>query len=115
MLQNYDFFLFCELARYDNKELTQEPYDVQFPVFLQLFEEYENSHHSEQNKSTYECIQDFLHYKKVEREQLIKRIKYIISEELPQIYYNSDNFIERINLTLSLYNIKPFNYNPKTL
>lgn len=105
--QNYDFFLFCELARYDNKELIQEPYDVQYPVFLQLFEEYEKSHHSQQDKGTYECIQDFLHYKEVEKEQLTKRIEYIVSEELPQIYYNSDSFIERINLALSLYNIKP--------
>jgi hypothetical protein len=107
MLQNYDFFLFCELARYDNKELTQEPYDTQFPVFLQLFNEYENSHHSKQDKGTYECIQDFLHYKEVEKEKLTKRIQHIISEELPQIYYNSDSMIERIQIALKLFNITP--------
>ena len=103
MYQNYIFFLFCELARYDNKELKQEPYDVQFPVFVDLFNEYSQSEYTEQDKSEYDCIEDFLTYKKVEKEKLINNIKTIIAEQLPQIDYNND-MLESIQRELTRYN-----------
>jgi hypothetical protein len=101
--QNYDFFLFCELARcYGNEALKQEPYDVQFPQFVYLFDEYENSNYCKQDKSGYDCMCDFLEYKEKEKIKLIDKIQSIIFEELPKIDY-SDDMLNDINRILKQY------------
>ena len=38
--ENYDFFLFCELARYKRKDISEEPYDIQFDTFVELYNEF---------------------------------------------------------------------------
>jgi hypothetical protein len=99
---NYDFFLFCELARYDNKELTQEPYDVQFPIFVELFNEYEKSYYGGQDKSGYDCIIDFLKSKENQKLKLVEKIQSIIKEDLNKIDYSTE-MIDNINRVLKQY------------
>lgn len=101
--QNYDFFLFCELARwYGNEALKQEPYDVQFPIFVELFNEYCLSNYNDAEKSTYDCICNFLSNKQALKQELIDRIQSIINEELPKIDY-SDDMIFEINRVIKQY------------
>jgi hypothetical protein len=103
MYQNYIFFLFCELARIKSKELTKEPYDIQFPVFVDLYNEYTQSPQSEQNKSEYDCIIDFLNDKELERKLIIKDINTIISEQLPLLHYDN-KILYIIKEALNTYN-----------
>jgi hypothetical protein len=101
--QNYDFFLFCELARcYGNEALKQEPYDVQFPVFFELFNEYLISNYNDADQSTYDCICNFLLNKENQKQKLIDKIQSIINEELPKIDY-SDDMISNINRVIKQY------------
>lgn len=101
--ENYDFFLFCELAKCNaNEALKQEPYDVQFPIFVELFNEYEESCYNDVEISTYECICNFLDYKEGEKQELIKKIQSIIKEDLPKIDYNTE-MIDNINRVLKQY------------
>lgn len=100
--ENYIFFLFCELARYTNKELVNEPYDVQFPIFLDLYHEYEKSYYGGQDKSQYDCIIDFLKSKENQKLKLVEKIQSIIKEDLPKIDYSTE-MIDNINKVLKQY------------
>jgi hypothetical protein len=77
---NYDFFLFCELARYKRKDLLEEPYDVQFPEFVELYNEYVNSRYNDANKSTYDCICIFLNHKK--KQKFISEVQEILNNDI---------------------------------
>lgn len=101
--QNYDFFLFCDLARcYGNEALKQEPYDVQFPIFVELFNQYWISNYNDAEISTYECICNFLSDKEDQKHELIDKIQSIINKELPKIDYTTE-MIDNINRVLKQY------------
>jgi hypothetical protein len=80
---NYDFFLFCELARYKRKDLLEEPYDVQFDTFVELYNEFVNGRYNDVNKSTYDCICLFLNHKK--KESFISEVQSILNDDILSI------------------------------
>lgn len=81
--QNYDFFLFCELARYKRKDLSEEPYDVQFDTFIELFHEYWVSNYNDAKQSTYDCICQFLNHKK--KQKFIIEVQDILNNDILSI------------------------------
>jgi hypothetical protein len=106
MHPNYIFFLFCELARIKNTELKDIPYDIQFPVFMDLYNEYTQSPQSDQNKSEYDCILDFLTYKKAQKDKLTNELNSIVAEFLPIIESYDIEMIEAMQRALKRYNKK---------
>ena len=62
--ENYDFYLFSQLC--SNAEIDSEPYDVQFEIKEELFNEFMPSIYNDANKNLYECIVKFVEDKFIE-------------------------------------------------
>ena len=62
--ENYDFYLFSQLC--SNAEIDLEPYDVQFEIKEELFNEFMPSIYNDANENLYECIVNFLEHKFIE-------------------------------------------------
>lgn len=63
MNNDYSFYLFCKLR--DIVIPSQEAYDLSYSEDKMLFEEYQDSRFNIDTQGEYECIVNFLQYKKM--------------------------------------------------
>ena len=56
----YSFYLFAELTKLYNEDISIMEYDIQFYYILEVYEQYEQSKYNIDPKGEYECIINFL-------------------------------------------------------
>lgn len=57
---NYDEYLFSCLLKLRDREFALLPYDEQFKNLPRMFHEFEDSKFNDANRSTYDCINEYL-------------------------------------------------------
>lgn len=74
--ENYDFFLFCKIAKYKIEGLSQLSSDIEFKKLVDLFNQYNKSHFTNITKSKISCIEAF--FNQNQKQSFISNMRIIL-------------------------------------